>query len=109
MSGGYSSETYGMGTSAEGNYNYTSEQSFVHKEWYEGVLPTPDGLPPKPIQCEDFGVYGKFVLFNNGEVHYMGYNGHGQMQETIAPPSELGLLDGVIVTLTNLELACTER
>lgn len=78
MSGGYSSETYGMGTSAEGNYNYTSEQSFVHKEWYEGVLPTPDGLPPKPIQCEDFGVYGKFVLFNNGEIHYMGYNGHGQ-------------------------------
>ena len=41
-----------MGTSAEGNYNYTSEQSFVHKEWYEGVLPTPDGLPPRPIHVK---------------------------------------------------------
>lgn len=79
MGGGYSNATYsGFGWSGENTYNYTSEFSFIHKEWYEGVLPTPDGLPPKPIQIEDLGENGSLVLFNNGEVHYCGYNGHGQ-------------------------------
>jgi hypothetical protein len=54
------------------------ETPFVHLDWLEGLLPTPDGEPPKAIQVEYNGHYQAMILFNNGEIHYAGYNGHGQ-------------------------------
>lgn len=76
---GYNNSTYNTnGTASLNNNQYSpSEASFIHLDWYEGLLPTPDGLPPKVIQLEA-GLYNTLVLFNNGEVHYSGYNGSGQ-------------------------------
>jgi len=55
----------------------SSEVPFLNMDYIDGVLPTPDGEPPKVVQA--FKTYGNsMVLFNNGEVHYAGYNGHGQ-------------------------------
>lgn len=49
---------------------------FVNLDYLDGLLPTPDGEYPKVIQVESGGM-NTLVLFNNGEVHYMGYNGNG--------------------------------
>lgn len=76
---GYQHSGYNTGGNSSGNANLItpSEAAFIHLDWLEGVLPTPDGQPPKVIQVEG-GLYNTLVLFNNGEVHYAGYNGHGQ-------------------------------
>lgn len=76
MSSGYVTGSRG-GFGNSGTHPFLSESCFVHKSWLDGTLPTPDGLPPKIIQVEA-GLDGTLVLFNNGEVHYSGYNGHGQ-------------------------------
>lgn len=68
-----------MGWSAEATYNgLHAEAPFIHLDWLEGLLPTPDGEPPKVIQVECSHFASNLVLFNNGEVHYAGYNAHGQ-------------------------------
>jgi hypothetical protein len=74
---GYQNATYCSGGNASGNANLItpSEAAFIHLDWLEGVLPTPDGQSPKVIQVEA-GPYNTLVLFNNGEVHYAGYNGN---------------------------------
>lgn len=80
MSGGYNDPLYGPhGNGNSSSYNEFSEIPFIHNEWWEGLLPTPDGLPPQPIQILFHGQYGATVLFNNGEIHCNGYNGHGQI------------------------------
>jgi alpha-tubulin suppressor-like RCC1 family protein len=53
------------------------EGNFVNLDYLDGVLATPDGEYPKVIQVER-GKQNTTVLFNNGEVHYCGYNGNGQ-------------------------------
>ena len=81
MAGGYSDgvNTYfGHSGGPTGGANAIHECSFIHNDWMEGLLPTPDGLPPKVVQVCQFYQYGMLVLFNNGEVHYAGYNAHGQ-------------------------------
>jgi hypothetical protein len=77
MQMGYNNATYNvMGTASnDSDFHIPSEATFIHLDWYEGLLPTPDGLPPKVIQVEG-GTYNNLVLFNNGEVHYAGYNGN---------------------------------
>jgi hypothetical protein len=77
MQMGYNNSTYNvMGTASnDADFHIPSEAAFVHLDWYEGLLPTPDGLPPKVIQVEG-STYNNLVLFNNGEVHYAGYNGN---------------------------------
>lgn len=77
MQMGYNNATYNvMGTSSnDTDFHIPSEATFIHLDWYEGLLPTPDGLPPKVIQVEG-GTFNNLVLFNNGEVHYAGYNGN---------------------------------
>lgn len=53
------------------------EISFPLNEWFDGTLPTPDGLAPKVIQA--FAHESQhFVLMNNGEVYSWGYGAHGQ-------------------------------
>jgi alpha-tubulin suppressor-like RCC1 family protein len=67
------------GTSTDGQSptdNMLAMAQFVNLDYLDGVLPTPDGEYPKVIQVESGG-YNTLVLFNNGEVHYMGYNGNG--------------------------------
>ena len=55
----------------------TSEVPFRHLDYLDGVLPTPDGEPPKcTMLLKDYA--GILVLFNNGEVHYYGDNSDGQ-------------------------------
>jgi hypothetical protein len=71
---GGTGNTNGHGSANDRQY-IPSEANFIHLDWYEGLLPTPDGLPPKIIQVEG-GIYNTLVLFNNGEVHYSGYNGN---------------------------------
>ena len=66
-----------VSTSGDGNSNNFSEGNFVNLDYIDGLLPTPDGEYPKIIQVESGG-RNTLVLFNNGEVHYCGYNGHGQ-------------------------------
>ena len=48
-----------------------------HHDWEQGLLPTPDGAPPKCTMLLT-GWRSMFALFNNGEIHHCGYNGHGQ-------------------------------
>ena len=55
----------------------TSEIPFRHLDWIDGVLPTPDGEPPKLTQVLQH-YSGVLVLFNNGEVHYEGLNAAGE-------------------------------
>lgn len=56
-----------------------SEAAFINVDYLDGVLPTPDGERPKIIQVEGCPSLGAtLVLFNNGEVHYSGYNGNGE-------------------------------
>lgn len=71
---GSSYNSHGI-ASGDSDFHIPSEATFIHLDWYEGLLPTPDGLPPKIIQVE-CGVNNSLVLFNNGEVHYAGYNGN---------------------------------
>lgn len=55
----------------------SSEVPFRHLDYLDGVLPTPDGDPPKvEMMLKDYS--GTAVLFNNGEVHYYGDNTKGQ-------------------------------
>ena len=74
---GFNNSSYNvMGTSsADADFHSPSEATFIHLDWYEGLLPTPDGLQPKVIQVEGAN-FNNLVLFNNGEVHYAGYNGN---------------------------------
>ena len=55
------------------------EAQFCHNSWFDGSLPTsPTTAAPKIVQVEG-DMYGScLVLFDNGEVHHSGYNGHGQ-------------------------------
>jgi len=59
------------------NTSAHNEGNFCNLDYIDGLLPTPDGEYPKVIQVEH-GQGNTLVLFNNGEVHYAGYNGHGQ-------------------------------
>ena len=83
MSHGFQNATYMSNGFASGvtDQNYSSEACFVHLDWYEGVLPTPDGEPPKAIQLEN-GMWTNYVLFNNGEVHGCGYNANGMLGDS---------------------------
>lgn len=67
----------GINAAATTEIMAANEIPYTNLDYYEGILPTPDGEPPKIIQAEVSGL-GNLVLFNNGEVHYNGYNGHGQ-------------------------------
>lgn len=55
-----------------------TEVPFTHNSWIDGVLTTPDSLPPKIVQVEGKPDRGLLVLFNNGEVHWCGPNAQGQ-------------------------------
>jgi hypothetical protein len=56
-----------------------NEAPFQNLSWYDGSLPTsPTTQKPRVIQVETDHWYCSLVLFDNGEVHYAGYNGHGQ-------------------------------
>lgn len=56
-----------------------SEAAFINVDYLDGILPTPDGERPKIIQVEGCPALGAtLVLFNNGEVHYSGYNTYGE-------------------------------
>ena len=59
-----------------GNTNACNEGNFCNLDYIDGLLPTPDGEYPKIIQVEH-GQGQTLWLFNNGEVHYSGYNGYG--------------------------------
>ena len=59
------------------NTSAHNEGNFCNLDYIDGLLPTPDGEYPKIIQVEH-GQGNTLYLFNNGEVHYAGYNGHGQ-------------------------------
>mgnify|MGYP001221086878 CR=1 FL=1 len=59
------------------NTSAQNEGNFCNLDYIDGLLPTPDGEYPKIIQVEH-GQGNTLFLFNNGEVHYSGYNGHGQ-------------------------------
>tara|TARA_B100000900_G_scaffold107167_3_gene89193 strand:- start:19613 stop:22123 length:2511 start_codon:yes stop_codon:yes gene_type:complete len=59
------------------NTHAHNEGNFCNLDYIDGLLPTPDGDYPKVIQVEH-GQGNTLWLFNNGEVHYSGYNGHGQ-------------------------------
>jgi len=68
------------GSSANGGDNavhHLFEVNFPFNEWFDGQLPTPDGLAPKCIQWE-MGYNQSLVLMNNGEVYHWGYGAHGQ-------------------------------
>lgn len=75
-SGGTPQSGYTSADSNNGDQTITEAQ-FVCLDYLDGVLPTPDGDYPKIIQVESH-ISGTLVLFNNGEVHYTGYNAHGQ-------------------------------
>jgi len=75
-SGGTPLSGYTSGDSNLGDQTTTQAQ-FICSDYLDGVLPTPDGDYPKIIQVEG-SMEGTLVLFNNGEVHYSGYNAHGQ-------------------------------
>ena len=59
-----------------GNTLGNNEGNFCNLDYIDGLLPTPDGEYPKIIQVEH-GQGQTLWLFNNGEVHYSGYNGYG--------------------------------
>lgn len=62
-----------------GQMPVASESAFINVDYLDGILPTPDGERPKIIQVEGCPSLGAtLVLFNNGEVHYSGYNGYGE-------------------------------
>ena len=62
-----------------GQMPVASESAFINVDYLDGLLPTPDGERPKIIQVEGCPSLGAtLVLFNNGEVHYSGYNGYGE-------------------------------
>ena len=59
------------------NTSAHNEGNFCNLDYIDGLLPTPDGEYPKIIQVEH-GQGNTLWLFNNGEVHYSGYNGYGE-------------------------------
>ena len=59
------------------NTSAHNEGNFCNLDYIDGLLPTPDGEYPKVIQVEH-GQGNTLWLFNNGEVHYSGYNGYGE-------------------------------
>ena len=62
-----------------GQMPVASEAAFINVDYLDGILPTPDGERPKIIQVEGCPALGAtLVLFNNGEVHYSGYNAYGE-------------------------------
>lgn len=63
--------------SADWSNRQPALMQFNHHDWKQGILPTPDGAPPKCIELID-GWQSKLMLFNNGEIHHVGYSGHGQ-------------------------------
>lgn len=75
-SGGTPLSGYTSGDTNNGDQT-TTEAQFICLDYLDGVLPTPDGDYPKIIQVEG-SADGTLVLFNNGEVHYTGYNLQGQ-------------------------------
>lgn len=72
----YRSGCISMGNNDGNDINF-SMGNFMNLDYLDGLLPTPDGEYPKIIQVETNG-RDTLVLFNNGEVHYQGYNGNGQ-------------------------------
>ena len=79
---GYGRDYYKMSGIAKNdndsaNTSAQNEANFCNLDYIDGLLPTPDGEYPKIIQVEH-GQGNTLWLFNNGEVHYAGYNGHGQ-------------------------------
>lgn len=78
------SNNTGTGALSVSSQLQMGEAQFSHLSWFDGSLPTdPNTNAPKLIQIEsDGGFDGSLVLFDNGEVHSVGYNvqgaqGHG--------------------------------
>jgi alpha-tubulin suppressor-like RCC1 family protein len=70
-----------LGSSVSGNDAVITpaEAQFTHLSWFDGSLPTsPTTQAPRIIQVEGDMYSSALVLFDNGEVHHSGYNGHGQ-------------------------------
>lgn len=69
----------GNGSTNASHCSALNETPFSNLSWYDGSLPTsPTTQKPRVIQIETNHFYNTLVLFDNGEVHYAGYNGHGQ-------------------------------
>jgi len=59
-----------------------AEASFINNSWFDNSSPTiPATQKPRVIQVETDQHNATLVLFDNGEVHYSGYNGHGNRGE----------------------------
>lgn len=56
---------------------HSTEVPFRCLDWQDGSLPTTDGNAPYVVQTL-MSYTSMLVLLSNGEVHYGGYNGHGQ-------------------------------
>lgn len=69
----------GTGVVSTDRQQTPTEAQFSHLSWFDGSLPTsPTTAAPKLIQIEsDGGFDGSLVLFDNGEVHSVGYNAQG--------------------------------
>ena len=76
----------GINRATAASQPWAVEMPFTCLDYYEGILPTPDGQPPKIIQVETNGVQ-TLVLMNNGEVHAVGYNGNGNKGENTTDQS----------------------
>ena len=73
------SNWHGAGVSGATNQAQPFESQFAHLSWFDGSLPTsPTTQAPRIIQVEGDMYASNLVLFDNGEVHHSGYNGHGQ-------------------------------
>jgi alpha-tubulin suppressor-like RCC1 family protein len=70
---------FGAGVSGGDDQNFPFDSQFAHLSWFDGSLPTsPTSQAPRIIQVEGDMYSNALVLFDNGEVHHSGYNGHGQ-------------------------------
>jgi alpha-tubulin suppressor-like RCC1 family protein len=77
--GGNTSHSGGTGANVTDYTLAITEAQFSHISWFQGTLPTsPTTAAPKLIQVEGDMYSATLALFDNGEVHYSGYNGHGQ-------------------------------
>ena len=73
------SNWHGCGVTGADTQDYPAEAQFCHLSWFDGSLPTsPTTQAPRIIQVEGDMYSSALVLFDNGEVHHSGYNGHGQ-------------------------------
>lgn len=70
---------YGASISMANDSGITNPQQsqFTHLSWYDGTRTTPNNAPPKIIQVEGQPGANHLVLFDDGTVHYSGYNGNG--------------------------------